>query len=265
MSVHQTPQEPSELNLPPATAGRAPVRSERFFQRFTLAQRWEHGLLIVTFTILLLTGLPQKYFELWGHVLLTDPDRIFLVRRIHHIAAVVLILEVIYHLAHGIYLMARGRLSAEIFPNWQDVRDAWQMVKYLLFISREKPAFGKYNFEQKFTYWFLFMAIGIMVITGLILWFPIQWTYIFPGATIPAAQLAHSDEAIVATIFLLIWHFYHVHIERLNLSIFTGRLSEREMREYHGREFERLTGEPANPAGGPAGRPGQAEQGEAVR
>jgi len=119
------------------------------------------------------------------------------------------------------------------------------MLKYLLFLSRDKPKFGKYNFEQKFTYWFLFLGIGIMVISGLILWFPMVWTRIFPGGIIPAAQLAHSEEAIIATIFILIWHFYHVHFERLNLSIFTGRLTEREMREYHGLEFERLTGEPS--------------------
>jgi cytochrome b subunit of formate dehydrogenase len=116
-------------------------------------------------------------------------------------------------------------------------------------LKNKKPEFGKYNFEQKFTYWFLGFGILIMVVTGLILRFPTLWTRIFPGGTVPAAQLAHSDEAIVATIFVLIWHFYHVHFERLNLSIFTGKLNERDMRQYHAQEFERLTGEPANPAG----------------
>jgi hypothetical protein len=58
--------------------------------------------------------------------------------------------------------------------------------------------------------------------------------------------LAHSNEAIIAGIFIVIWHFYHVHLERLNLSIFTGRLSEEEMRTYHAAEFERLTGEKAS-------------------
>ena len=58
---------------------------------------------------------------------------------------------------------------------------------------------------------------------------------------IPAAQLAHSNEAIVAAIFILIWHFYHVHFERLNISIFTGWLNEGDMREYHALEHERVT------------------------
>lgn len=256
MSAHQPPPSP-----PAAQASRG-VRLERYFKRFDLGQRWEHAVLFLSFTVLLLTGLPQKYFELWGHLVLTTPERILLVRQIHHIAAVVLILEVIYHLVRAIFLLARGRLSAAIFPTWQDVRDAGQMLRYLLFLSREKPKFGKYNFEQKFTYWFLFFAIGIMVVTGIILWFPIPWTRLFPGSTIPAAMLAHSNEALVATIFIILWHFYHVHFERLNLSIFTGRLSEQEMREYHAREFERITGEPAGTEPDqPRPRPAQMESG----
>jgi hypothetical protein len=85
-----------------------------------------------------------------------------------------------------------------------------------------------------------------MVVTGFILWFTTQVTTILPGGVIPAAKLAHSTEAVVAVIFVIIWHFYHVHIERLNLSIFTGRLNEEDMRDYHAAEYERLTGESAD-------------------
>jgi formate dehydrogenase gamma subunit len=226
-------------------SGQETIFTQKIFQRFTLSQRWEHGILILSFTILLLTGLPQKYFASWGHFFLATPETLLLVRQIHHIAAIVLTLEAVYHVGHGVYLMARRRLSAAIFPSWQDVSDAWQMIKYLLFLSKNKPASGKYNFEQKFTYWFLFVGIGIMVVSGFILWFPLVWTRVFPGGIIPAAQLAHSSEAIAAGIFIVIWHFYHVHLQRLNLSIFTGKLDEEDMRAYHEREFERLTGEPA--------------------
>lgn len=219
------------------------VRTERTFRRFTLAQRWEHGILMITFTILLLTGLPQKYFASWGHFILATPESVELVRLIHHYAAIALTIEVIFHLGKGLLQLVRRQLSAAIFPNWGDVRDAWGMAKYLLFLSSEKPAFGKYNFEQKFTYWFLFFGIGIMVATGFILWFPIAVTRILPGGIIPAAQLAHSSEAIAAAVFIVLWHFFHVHLERLNISIFTGRLNERDMRRYHLAEYRRLTGE----------------------
>jgi cytochrome b subunit of formate dehydrogenase len=165
------------------------------------------------------------------------------IQQIHHIFALLLIAEVLYHLIRGLSLMARRRLPGAIFPTWQDLRDAWQMLKYLLFLTRKKPVYGKYNFEQKFTYWFLFFGIGILVLSGLVLWFPLFITRFLPGGIVPAAYLAHSNEAIAAAVFIVIWHFYHVHLQRLNLSIFTGRLSEDELREYHTAEFQRLTGE----------------------
>lgn len=228
------------------------VRTERTFLRFALSQRWEHALLILSFAVLLLTGLPQKYrLAAWSQQLLATPERLTLLRTIHHIAAIVLTAEVLYHLGKGLYLLARRRLSSAVFPTWQDVRDAGQMIRYLVFLSPRQPSFRKYSFEQKFTYWFFFFGIGIMLVTGFIIWFPIVFTRLFPGGIIPAAKMAHSTEAIVAAIFLLIWHFYHVHLQRLNLSIFTGWLNERDMRRHHALEYQRLTGEPAetSPAG----------------
>ena len=219
------------------------VRLERTYQRFTLGQRWEHVLLFLSVSVLLLTGLPQKYrAATWVQQILATPERLDLIRQIHHIAAIVLIIEVVYHLFHNLYLLFGRRLPEDIFPTWQDVRDAWQMLKYLLFLTKEKPAAGKYNFEQKFTYCFIFLILGMMGVTGLIIWFPLVVTNFLPGGIIPAAKLTHSTEAIVTAIFIIIWHFFHVHIERLNLSIFTGRLSEQEMRNYHAAEYEHLTG-----------------------
>jgi formate dehydrogenase gamma subunit len=226
------------------------VKLERTFQRFAIGQRWEHGILILSVAGLLFTGLPQKFqYTGWSQWLISSPERLAQIQQIHHIFALLLIADVIYHLARGISLMVRRRLPGSIFPTWQDVRDAWQMIKFLLFLTRKKPAYGKYNFEQKFTYWFLFFGIGILVLSGLVLWFPLFITRFLPGGIIPAAFLAHSNEAIVAAVFIVIWHFFHVHLQRLNLSIFTGRLSEDEMREYHSAEFERLTGEAASQAG----------------
>lgn len=219
------------------------VRLARTFQRFTLGQRLEHLLFLASFTTLLLTGLPQRYrTAAWSQQILSTPERLETIRQIHHIAAVLLIIEVLYHLGRAIYLMARRRLPGDILVQWQDVLDAWEMIKYLLFLSKGKPAFGKYNFEQKITYWFLFFGVGIMIISGIIIWFPVLVTRILPGGVVPAAKLAHSTEAIVAAIFVIIWHVYHVHIERLNLSIFTGQLSEEEMHTYHAAEYKRLAG-----------------------
>jgi formate dehydrogenase gamma subunit len=220
----------------------ASIQVERSFQRFTLGQRWEHLLLMVSFAVLLLTGLPQKYRAAeWSQQVLSSPERVELIRQVHHFFAVILTFEAIYHVGRALYLMGKRKLPGHMLVTVQDVRDAWQMVKYLLFLSKEKPKFGKYNFEQKITYWFLFLGITILIFSGFIIWFPLSATNFLPGGIVPAAKLAHSTEAIVAAIFIVIWHFYHVHIERLNLSIFTGKLSETEMEKFHTAEFEQLT------------------------
>ena len=222
------------------------ARQERTFLRFALGQRWEHATIILSTLTLLITGLPQKYRDMsWSQDLLSTPERLELIRQIHHIAAIVLALEAIYHLGRAIYLMARRRMPADIFPNMRDIQDAWHMLQYLFFLRKDKPVFGKYNFEQKVTYWFLFFGFMLMGISGFIIWFPVQFTQFLPGGIVPASKMAHSTESVVAAIFIIIWHFYHVHVERLNLSIFTGRLSEDEMKKFHGREYEQLTGQPA--------------------
>ena len=230
--------------MSPKSANSTPITMrEQTFLRFTLGQRLEHAILMLGGLVLLLTGLPQKYRELSiSQDLLSTPERVFLIRQIHHIAAIVLGLVVLYHLGRIIYLMARRKLPGDLLPTGQDVRDAWQMLQYLLFLRKDKPTFGRYNFEQKVTYWFVFFGIAIMGISGLIIWFPVVVTQFLPGGVVPAAKLTHSTESVVMAIFIVIWHIYHVHIERLNLSMFTGRLSEEEMRTFHEKEYKRLAG-----------------------
>jgi formate dehydrogenase subunit gamma len=221
-----------------------PVQHERTFPRFTVAQRWEHAALMLSGLVLLLTGLPQKYRELEiSQDLLSTPERIGLIRQIHHIAAIVLALLAVYHLGRIVYLMAKRRLPGDLLPTWQDVRDAGHMLQYLLFLRSDKPKFGRYNFEQKVTYWVVFFSLLIMGVSGFIIWFPVFFTRFLPGGVVPAAKLAHSTEAVVIAIFVIVWHVYHVHVERTNLSMFTGRVSEEEMRAFHGKEYARLTGQ----------------------
>jgi formate dehydrogenase subunit gamma len=232
-------EQPSDL---PSSASDY-VSIERTFKRFTVGQRWEHAILMASFTVLLLTGLVQKYRSTpWSQTILSTPERLKDIQTTHHIFALILAAEVIYHIGRALFLIAKRRLSVNMLPTWNDIKDAGRMVLYLLFLTKKKPEFGKYNFEQKFTYWFLFFGIGVMVISGFIIWFPITATDYLPGGIIPAAKLAHSTEAVIAGLFVVVWHFYHVHFQRLNLSMFTGRLSEKEMREHHTSEYNRLAG-----------------------
>ncbi len=53
----------------------------RTLPRFTLAQRWEHLILLVSVGGLLITGLPQKYrATTWSQQILSTPERVFAIR-----------------------------------------------------------------------------------------------------------------------------------------------------------------------------------------
>jgi len=43
-------------------------------------------------------------------------------------------------------LLARRKMPHAIFPDWQECQDAGHMIKYLLFLTKKTPQYGKYNF-----------------------------------------------------------------------------------------------------------------------
>ena len=93
------------------------ARQERSFLRFTLGQRWEHAILLLSGLVLLLTGLPQKYREFSiSQDLLSTPEQIFLIRQVHHVAAVILGLVALYHLGRILVLISRRRLPGDLLP-----------------------------------------------------------------------------------------------------------------------------------------------------
>jgi len=80
----------------------------------------------------------------------------------------------------------------------------------------------------------------LMVITGLALWYPTVATWLLPGVVIPIARTIHSTTAILAILAVLTWHLYYTVFRERNNSIFTGKMGEREMRENHPLEYQRI-------------------------
>jgi hypothetical protein len=79
-----------------------------------------------------------------------------------------------------------------------------------------------------------------MTVTGFMLWNPIAAATLFPGQFIPAARAAHSAEAWLAFLAIIIWHFYWVHFKTFNRSMFTGSLSRAQMAQEHGAELAEI-------------------------
>jgi cytochrome b subunit of formate dehydrogenase len=209
------------------------MQTERFL-RFPLARRIEHWTMVISFTILAITGLSQK-FQLWAisEFFLRLLGGIESVRIIHRVAAVVLMIIAIYHLGVGIYNWFVNRRPLDMFPGWQDLQAAWDSLRYNLRLSIKKPKQGFYTFEEKFEYWALVWGTILMAVTGFFLWNPITAAKFLPGEWIPAAKAAHGNEALLAVIAILLWHMYHVLIKHFNTSMFFGYMTREEMEEFH--------------------------------
>ena len=222
----------------PVRPAKAPLHEKmqptRLFERFHWTQRIAHLLLLVSFTLLGLTGLPQKYAgAAWAQAMIRFFGGIEITRLIHHTSAVVMILLSIYHLLDAGYKIFVRRTRLSMLPTLKDVKDALQAFLYNIGFGKTRPQMGRYTFEEKAEYWALIWGTVIMAITGFIMWNPILASRIMPGEIIPASKAAHGGEALLAVMAIVVWHIYGVHIKRFNKAMWTGKQTEAEMLHEH--------------------------------
>ncbi|MCL4868642.1 MAG: cytochrome C [Anaerolineae bacterium] len=217
------------------------AHSEKVYPRFRLGARIEHFVLMISFTILGVTGLPQKYATLpFCQWLIGAMGGIEMVRLVHRAAAVILVLGSFYHILTSAYRLFVKHERMRMLPDKKDLQDLIDTVRYNLGFTHERPKMAKFNFGEKFEYWAVVWGTLIMAITGFILWNPIAFAAFLPGQLIPAAKAAHGGEALLAILAIIIWHMYNVHIKHFNPSMFTGNLPRHQMEEEHALELERL-------------------------
>ena len=214
---------------------------ERKYHRFNIFQRSEHIILLISFTMLAITGLPQMYSQQpWATAMILGMGGIETVRIIHRASAILLIIGTIYHFVALSYRIFVRRVALTMLPGFQDVKDGLQALGHNLGIAKSAPRMGRYNFGEKIEYWAVIWGTVVMVITGFMLWNPISTTSFLPGQAIPAAKAAHGGEALLAVLSIITWHVYHVHVKRFNRSMFTGYISHAEMEEEHALELEEI-------------------------
>lgn len=214
---------------------------QKMYPRFRVMARIEHIILLTSFTILAITGLPQKYATVpFSQDMINLMGGISTVRIIHRYSAFLLVLGSVYHLfTIGYRWYVKGE-RMRILPVPKDVKDVWDTLRFNLGLIKEHPKMPKFNFGEKLEYWAVIWGTAIMVITGFMLWNPIAVTSVLPGQLIPAAKTAHGAEAVLAVLSIVVWHFYNVLIKTRNWSIFTGKISHELMEEEHALELERL-------------------------
>jgi formate dehydrogenase subunit gamma len=206
----------------------------RTYQRFPLARRIEHWVMMLSFTTLAFTGLPQRFSSSPISIAFVGMlGGIETLRSIHHIAAIVMMLGTAWHILVFGYLSYVRRTRLSMLPSLQDAKDGWQALLYNIGRAKTPPQMGRYTFEEKMEYWAFVWGALIMGATGFMMWNPISTARFLPGEVIPAAKAAHGGEALLAVLAIIIWHLYGVHIKSLNRSMFTGRMTEAEMLHEH--------------------------------
>ena len=204
------------------------------YQRFPLARRIEHIIMLLSFGTLGLTGLPQRYplagISVWFVNLLGGIENL---RAVHHVSATVMMLGTAWHIILAGYKVFVLREKMSMLPSLQDIKDGWQALLHNIGFNKKFPQMGRYTWEEKLEYWAFVWGALVMGLTGFLMWNPITAAKFLPGDWIPAAKAAHGGEAVLAVLAIIIWHMYGVHIRSFNKSMWTGEMSEEEMLHEH--------------------------------
>jgi formate dehydrogenase gamma subunit len=206
---------------------------------------------------LVLSGFALQYPDSWFAGLLGGNES--LRRVVHRIAAVVMLLVGAYHVAYLAFSKEGRRWVRDMVPTWKDVQDLQGNFAFYLGLNPRKPAIARFGYAEKAEYWAVIWGTLIMGLTGLMIWFKLGIFRFLSRGWIDIALAIHFYEAVLASLAILIWHFYHVifdpDVYPLNWALVDGKVSEEFYKEEHELDYdERLKAE-ANSAVAPAENP----------
>jgi cytochrome b subunit of formate dehydrogenase len=237
---------------------------KKYFFRFSAHQRVQHVILFSCVIILALTGFPLRHpDEAWARPLYDFMGGTELAPLIHRLTGSVLLLLFVYHTGYWIRLFyvnrlkplrAEGRLnpwtatkaffSMEMVPNGKDVKDFVHAWKYLLYFTNKPPQHERMSWREKFDYFAPYWGVPVLGPAGVLLWWRDEVSHYLPGIVINAAYIMHTDEALLAVLFLFFVHWYNVHYapEKFPAATvwLTGYLTEEEMVHEHYAEYVRV-------------------------
>ena len=214
----------------------------QFVTRMPLRFRWQHAALLSSFFVLVLTGFALKFPESWFASMLSLGEH----KRhlLHRIAAVVLIGVSAYHIFDIIFTREGRKLLRDFLPTLDDARGAWQNVAYYLGLTSNKPEFARFNYAEKAEYWALVWGMIVMAVTGIMLWAKVFVGNHMARWWLDIATAIHFYEAVLATLAIIVWHFYQVFLDPdtypMNWAWWDGKMTVHHYREEHGLDTQVL-------------------------
>jgi cytochrome b subunit of formate dehydrogenase len=213
----------------------------KYYIRLNMHERIQHHFTWSTFFILAITGFmlefPDKILVVFG----TYKETIFYWRGlIHRIAAVIMILNIIYQTWYIIFTKSGRGLLFDMIPKLKDAIDFFRNMLYYLKISDVKPLFDRFNYKEKMEYWTGWIGNIIITVTGFFLWYE-QYFYKF---ILDLSILVHTMEAILASCAIMVWHFYEVHLKPGKFPMskiwLDGKIPAHELEEEHPLQYQRI-------------------------
>jgi cytochrome b subunit of formate dehydrogenase len=210
--------------------------------RMTVNQRWQHIILLTSFIVLVITGFALKFPDSWFAHLMGMSEKLRSV--IHRVAGVALMAAGIYHLFYLAAAREGRRLLRDLAPAPNDGFDVLRAMRYYLGLSDQKPAFGRFSYAEKAEYWALVWGTALMGVTGVMLWAKVWVGNLLARWTVDVATAVHYYEAILATLAIVIWHFYQVFFDPdvypMNGAWLDGKKPVDHYREEHELDTESL-------------------------
>jgi formate dehydrogenase subunit gamma len=221
-----------------------------YIKRFSRYRIIEHQANAIAFGVLALTGLAQRFHDAsWAQWVIMNLGGIDNSRLIHRSTGLVFAVLTISHILMACYGVIFKKWAPSMIINKKDFTDAIANLRYYFGMTDSPARCDRYDYKQKFEYWGVVVGGLLMIATGFTLWFP---TVVFhlapflPGQIIPAAKAAHTNEAMLAFLVIIIWHIYNSvfspEVFPLDTTIFTGKISKERMIHEHPLEYERLFG-----------------------
>lgn len=218
-----------------------PNQSGFYYFRFTLSQRLLHGFLILGFLGLVITGIPLLYSETdWAIWISHTVGGFGVMGFLHRIFAVLLTVLFLYHVTDILYRVLIQKNWGLVWgpnslvPQPRDIVDVIRSFLWFFGLG-QRPTFGRFTYWEKFDYFAIFWGMPVIGATGFIMWFDEFFGRFLPGWWFNVALLIHGEEALLAAGFIFTIHYFNTHLRPekfpMDLVIFTGRISETELRE----------------------------------
>ena len=214
----------------------------RTVTRMTPNQRWQHLTLLLSFITLVVTGFALKYPDSWLSMMPGMGEQVRGI--VHRIAGVILIGASVYHIVYAILTRDGRRLVADLLPVPKDAGDLVDVMRYYLGLGGPKPEFNRFTYAEKAEYWALVWGMFVMAGTGIMLWAKVSVSHVLPRWWLDAATAIHFYEAVLATLAIVVWHFYQVFFDPdaypMNWAWWDGKVSLHHYREEHGLDGETI-------------------------